>query len=157
MKVATQRKILARCCTSAVLISTALFAAESAHARGLEDIRVSRVGARTTIEIELGCAMRYINHGSTLAGAEVRIQMVTAQDCVTTLRGTSNELRRPVAGRLASLREIEFDRDAGDFQTVDFTGGDGYRIDEDRAFSGRNRFAAGANYAQTGRADPQPI
>ena len=105
-------------CISATLCSIALFAVEHVDARGLQDVRVSKTSTRSTIEIELGCAMRYTNYGSVLAGAQVRIQLVTGQDCLTALRGIWNELRRPSAGRLAGLNEIALDRGNNDQATI---------------------------------------
>ena len=79
---------------SAWLGVTVFLVAAIADARGLDDIRVSKVGSQATIEIELGCAMRYVNHTSAQSGAEVRIQMKTGQDCRLALRDTWNEIRR---------------------------------------------------------------
>lgn len=118
MKITTHRHWIARRFISAMLWTSAVFVVGPVDARGLQDVRVSKVGARTTIEIELSCPMRYTNYGSTLAGTEVRLQMVTAEDCVAALRGTWNELRRPAAGRMASLSEIEFERGKGDQATI---------------------------------------
>ena len=97
---------------------TVLLAAADVDARGLDDIRVSKVGDQATIEIELGCAMRYTNHTSADSGAEVRVQMRTGQDCRLALRDTWNEIRRPVGSRMANLIEVEFDRGNNDAATI---------------------------------------
>lgn len=80
----------------------------------MDEIRVSRTGDVSTTEIELGCAMRYLDHTPSDGGIELRVRLALGFDCRNTLRGTLNTLRRPRAGRLSHLSEIEFDAISAD-------------------------------------------
>lgn len=75
----------------------------------LDDIRLSRIGDVTTTEIELGCAMRYLDHTPADGGIELEVHMALGYGCRIALIGTLNVLRRPRGGRMAHLQEIEFD------------------------------------------------
>lgn len=93
-----------------LLLLLGLTAAQYAAARAIDTVRVSRSGPITTIEIELGCEMRYVGHSPADGGAEVRIELLAGYDCLHAFRGVRNELRRPVGSQMAKLHEIEFDR-----------------------------------------------
>lgn len=82
-----------------------------AEAEALGEIRVSRVGSKSTVDIEFTCALRYIDHQQLAGGTELRIQLSTGQDCRLALRDVSGDLRRPLSGRLANVSEIEFLKD----------------------------------------------
>ena len=94
---------------TATCVALALVASPGVFARALDDIRISRIGSETTIEIELECAMRYVSHSSALGATELRIQLALGQDCPTVLRGTPTDLRHPVGARMANVSAIEFD------------------------------------------------
>lgn len=99
-------------------LALTLFASSDVDARAFDNIRLSQIGAQTTIEIELECAMRYIEHSPAISGAELRVQLSLGRDCPTTLRGMTNELRRPTGARMAKLTEIEFDVPARDLGVI---------------------------------------
>lgn len=99
-------------------LALTLIASSDIYARAFDDIRLSKIGAETTIEIELECAMRYIDHSPSTSGHELRIQLSLGRDCPTTLRGIDNELRRPIGARMAKLSEVEFDLPARDAAAI---------------------------------------
>lgn len=99
-------------------LALTLVASSDVDARAFDDIRLSRIGEETTIEIELECAMRYIEHAPAQGGVELSIQLSLGQDCPTTLREMTNELRRPTGARMAKLTEIEFDLPARDLAII---------------------------------------
>ena len=88
------------------------------RAEVLGDIRVSRVDSKATLEIEFACALRYIEHQRSTAGAELRIKLATGMDCRLPLRDISGDLRRPSGARLANVSEIEFLHDDKEFGTL---------------------------------------
>lgn len=91
-----------------------LFACGGAHARAIDDVRLSRVAEEATIEIELGCAMRYDSHSPLDGNSELYIRMTLGNDCHLALRTGRSDLRHPAGGRMASLAEIAFDADQRD-------------------------------------------
>ncbi len=106
-----QRCSLSRSATpySLLLLSLLVFAS-TAHAQVFGDIRVSRIGSAATVEIEFGCAMRYLEHRQSQGGTELIVQLLPGQDCRLALSGIRSDLRRPMSGRLAHLSEVEFMR-----------------------------------------------
>lgn len=93
---------------TAILILLAIFC-QRVDARAIDEVRLSKTGSITTIEIELGCAMRYSGHTPANDSAEIRVRLAAGYDCRLALQGVWNELRQPAAGRLANLVAIEFD------------------------------------------------
>jgi len=98
----------------ALLFAGMLFACGAAHARAIDEVRVSRVGEEATIEIELGCIMRYDGHSPIDSNGNLRIQLTLGNDCYLALRTSRSDQRHPVGGRMANLFEIAFDADARD-------------------------------------------
>jgi tetratricopeptide (TPR) repeat protein len=95
--------------TLVLLVVTCLAWPTSAVAVALDKIRLSRIASVTTTEIELGCAMRYLNHTPASSGTELRVHMSLGYDCVNALRPSPNATRRPPGGRMAKLTSISFD------------------------------------------------
>lgn len=113
-----QRYCTTRRPIAVVWLALALFASTEANARAFDNIRVSQTGKQTTIEIELECAMRYVDHSPAVGGSELRIQLELGQDCIMALRGVPTELRRPTGARLAKLTELEFEQSVRDAATI---------------------------------------
>jgi len=91
-----------------LIIAIGLTTPGVAFARAIDDIRLSRVASVTTTEIELGCAMRYLDHALSGGGTELRIRLVLGFDCVGALRSAPSSLHRPRGGRMAYLSSVEF-------------------------------------------------
>ena len=66
---------------SVLLAITILLLPGLAAADPIDRIRLSRIASETTTEIELGCAMRYLNHTPTGGGSEVRVRLELGYDC----------------------------------------------------------------------------
>jgi len=75
----------------------------------IDHIRLSRIAAVTTTEIELGCAMRYLDHSPSHGGIELRVRLSLGYDCHHALRSVRNSLHRPQGGKMAYLTDVEFD------------------------------------------------
>ena len=75
----------------------------------IDHIRLSRIDSVTTTEIELGCAMRYLDHSPLRGGVELRVRLSLGYDCLHALRGVRSALHRPRGGRMAYLTDVEFD------------------------------------------------
>lgn len=75
----------------------------------IEHIRLSRIATVATTEIELGCAMRYLDHSPSRGGVELRVRLSLGYDCQRALRGVRNSLHRPQGGDMAYLSDVEFD------------------------------------------------
>ena len=82
---------------------------EVAAAVPIEHIRLSRIASVTTTEIELGCAMRYLDHSPSRGGVELRVRLSLGYDCQHALRGVLSSLHRPQGGNMAYLTDVEFD------------------------------------------------
>ena len=82
---------------------------EVAAAVPIDHIRLSRVASVTTTEIELGCAMRYLDHSPSRGGVELRVRLSLGYDCQHALRGMLSSLHRPQGGNMAYLTDVEFD------------------------------------------------
>lgn len=92
-----------------VLIATgSLVFSAVATAVPIDHIRLSRIAGVATTEIELGCAMRYLDHSPLRGGVELRIRLAIGHDCHNALRGVRSSLHRPQGGRMASLSNVEF-------------------------------------------------
>ena len=96
---------------ASVVIATAaaVFAAVPASATPVEYVRLSRTGSVTTMEIELGCAMRYLDHSPAQSGIELRVRLELGQDCINALRNTPTARYRPAGSRLANLASLDFE------------------------------------------------
>ena len=106
---------------STVTVHTALLGlliAQAAAAAPVDNIRLSRVAERTTVEIELGCAMRYLDHAVSESGVELRVRLELGSDCANALRGRPTALYRPAGSRMAKLSRVEFDAVSHDQASV---------------------------------------
>ena len=92
-----------------IIAATAGIAALSASAAPVDHVRLSRTGSVSTVEIELGCAMRYLDHSPAESGIEFRVQLELGQDCINALRNTPSARYRPPGARLANLETVDFD------------------------------------------------
>jgi len=110
MTAATSRRLLHSPPASVLCLALAAMFVDDARAAVLDRIRVSRSGAEAAIEIEFMCAMHYVGHRAAGFGDLLAIDVSPGDDCLVALQDTHNELRRPIPGRMAALREIEFDR-----------------------------------------------
>jgi hypothetical protein len=70
---------------------------------------LSRTGSVTTVEIELGCAMRYVDHSPPEGGTALLVNLELGQDCINALRNTPSARYRPPGAQLASMINVEFD------------------------------------------------
>ena len=79
----------------------------------IDAIRLSRISSETTVEIELGCAMRYLDHAAQDNGTVLRIRLERGYDCQHALRNKPSSLHRPQGARMANLSILEFDSTPG--------------------------------------------
>ncbi len=93
----------------ALAVAGSLLVSTRASAVPIDHIRLSRIATVTTTEIELGCAMRYLDHSPPRGGSELRIRLALGQDCHNALRGVRSSLHRPPGGKMAYLIDVEFD------------------------------------------------
>ena len=109
---------LERVHTVALVLTIAILLPGTSTARAIDQVHLSRIGTTATAEIELGCAMRYLDHTPSKSGIELRIRLALGYDCRLALAGTLNFLYRPQGSRLASLADIEFNKVASDQATL---------------------------------------
>jgi len=109
---------LKRVHTVALVLTIAILLPGTSTARAIDQVHLSRIGTTATAEIELGCAMRYLDHTPSKSGIELRIRLALGYDCRLALAGTLNFLYRPQGRRLASLADIEFNKVASDQATL---------------------------------------
>ena len=98
-----------RCLSAAALIAVLGLFPPIATAAPVDNIRLSRMAGITTVEIELGCAMRYLNHSPNDSGIEVQIDFSFGFDCMDALRRSPDGLYRPAGARMAKLSDVEFE------------------------------------------------
>lgn len=94
---------------SALVLAICFATPKDAQALPIENIRLSRIASVTTTEIELGCAMRYLNHTPSASGTELQVRLALGYDCINALRSSPNSIHRPQGSRMAYLSNIEFD------------------------------------------------
>jgi hypothetical protein len=92
-----------------LLVVTSLAKPTHAVAVPIDNIRLSRIASVTTTEIELGCAMRYLDHTPASGGTELRVRMSLGYDCVNALRSAPTATDRPQGSRMANLTSVKFD------------------------------------------------
>ncbi len=99
-------------------------------ARAIDDIRVSKIGSISSVEIEFECALRYARHEQNRGGTELYIHLEQGPDCRLALRNIASDLRRPLNGRLAHVLEVEFGKNSDDstFLIVRFDRSLGYNV-----------------------------
>lgn len=102
----------------AIFATVSLAFSDVSNARAIDDIRLSRIGEVATAEIELGCAMSYLDHTPSQGGLELRIRLALGYDCRIALSGTLNALYRPPGSQMARLSDIEFDKVKPDLATL---------------------------------------
>lgn len=101
------RSILAGFAT--LCLAAGVLVPDSAAARAIDDIRMSRLGTVATADISLGCSMRYLDHTPQIGGTELRVRLSLSRECSVALSGVLNELHRPVSRHMADMAELEFD------------------------------------------------
>jgi len=105
--------------TAALLCTTVIFLLpQTSSADPIDNIRLSRISDETTTEIELGCAMRYLDHSPSGGGTELRVRLALGYDCANALRSQPSALHRPQGSRMANLSIIEFDKLPPDQATI---------------------------------------
>jgi hypothetical protein len=109
-----------RLSAAALVHAGALLLSVTANADPIDNIRLSRISNETTTEIELGCAMRYLDHTPALGGQELRVRLSLGYDCQQALRSKPSSLHRPQGARMAHLSIIEFDSAAVGQATITF-------------------------------------
>ena len=95
--------------TFAFVVLIGLAHPRDATALPIDSIRLSRIASITTAEIELGCAMRYLDHTAFGGGTELRVRLALGYDCINALRSTRSAIHRPPGRRMAYLSTVEFE------------------------------------------------
>lgn len=78
--------------------------------RFIDDVQITRSGGVATIDIQLGCPMRYVADMPTDAGLLLEVRMAPFDDCRRIAGGgIASEMLRPPNTQLADLVEVEYE------------------------------------------------
>lgn len=83
------------------------------HAQGLgqvlEDIQLTKSSDTTTVQINPGCKLRYLEQLFDDSGTALLVNVLLDNECRLAIGGAINEIYRPTGRGLAFIDEVEFD------------------------------------------------